>query len=326
MTSSGLKPGSERASSSRSTWDGDDVDLLAAVDDRRAHRVAERAVEETELRDGQAQGDLGEARVEERAQHERLRPRQDVGHSLDPRARDGRDVHRKPPRVEASRGSGRAFPIALPRTPTRRGRRARARFRAASRSASPPPGSDRSSGRRTARRAAELSERVPHALEQVGVLLAQEAGAEVAAVLLVAEDREDDVAARLQLAARCAQERVHDHRDAALHVERAAAPQPAVDELAAERRARPLLAGGGDDVDVPVQEERRRFPDPAHARDEVRPRVVPREDPRLDARLLERRWTCATHAALVPRRVRRVEAAAAPASSSTTSIRSPPAP
>src|SRR5207302_3974521 len=51
------------------------------------------------------------------------------------------------------------------------------------------------------RSAAELAERVAHALEQIGVLVGEEARAEVAAVLLIAEDREDDVAARPDLAA-----------------------------------------------------------------------------------------------------------------------------
>ena len=108
------------------------------------------------------------------------------------------------------------------------------------------------------RRTAELAERVPHAVEEVGVLLDEVLRAEVAAVLLVAQHREDQVAARLQLAARSAQERVDEHRDAALHVERAAAPDDAVDELGAERRVRPLLPCGLDDVDVAVEQERRR--------------------------------------------------------------------
>ncbi len=156
--------------------------------------------------------------------------------------------------------------------------------------------------------AAELADRVLHALEQLGMFVREEAGAEVAAVLLVAEDGENDVATWLDLGARGAQERVDHHRDAALHVERAAAPEPAVHQLASERRMRPLLARGRDDVDVPVQEERRRLARAAHARDEIRPRVVLRDDARLDAGFLEQAPHVCDARALVPGRIRRVEA------------------
>jgi hypothetical protein len=55
---------------------------------------------------------------------------------------------------------------------------------------------------------------------------------------------------------RGAQERGHHHRDAAFHVERAASPDPPVDELAAERLARPILSGRRHDVHVTLQQER----------------------------------------------------------------------
>ena len=91
------------------------------------------------------------------------------------------------------------------------------------------------------REAAELAERVAHPREQLRVLLDEEARAEVAAVLLVGEDDEDEVAGQRDVLPLRAQEGVDEHRDAALHVERAAAPDVAVDEPALERRVRPRL-------------------------------------------------------------------------------------
>ena len=108
------------------------------------------------------------------------------------------------------------------------------------------------------RGAAELAERVPHALEQLRVLLDQEARAEVAAGLLVGEHDEDEVARQRDVLAPRAQEGVDEHRDAALHVERAAAPDVAVLEPRLERRVRPVLSGRRDDVDVALEQQRRR--------------------------------------------------------------------
>jgi len=103
------------------------------------------------------------------------------------------------------------------------------------------------------------------------------------------------------------QERVDEHRDAALHVERAAAPDDAVDELGAERRVRPLLPCGLDDVDVAVEQERRRVTGAGDACDEVRARVVAREDARLDAGVVEQLPHVGDARAFVAGRIRRVE-------------------
>ena len=52
-----------------------------------------------------------------------------------------------------------------------------------------------------------------------------------------------------------AHQRREEHRDAALHVERASPPHLAVDQVAAERRMSPLARVGRNDVDVAVQEQ-----------------------------------------------------------------------
>ena len=55
-----------------------------------------------------------------------------------------------------------------------------------------------------------------------------------------------------------------------LHVECAPAPDDAVDDLGRERRMRPLLARGGHDVDVAVEQQRRAAARAWQPRDEVR--------------------------------------------------------
>ena len=138
------------------------------------------------------------------------------------------------------------------------------------------------------------------------MLLDEEARAEVAARLLVGEDDEDEVARQRDVLAPGAQERVDEHRDAALHVERAAAPDVAVLEPPLERRMRPVLSGGRDDVDVALEQQRRRTASGEPA-DEVGPRRVLRVDRRLAAGLLQLRADELDARGLVPGRVRRVE-------------------
>ena len=156
------------------------------------------------------------------------------------------------------------------------------------------------------RRATELSEGVLRASEGVGMLLRHEPGALVAAVLLVAQDEQDERGRRAGLVRR--EERRDAHRHAALHVERAPAPDVAVRELASERGPAPALAGRRDDVDVAVQQERRPAAGTGMARDEVRPPRRSFEPLRLDPVRAQQRLDVGDTGLLVPGRVRRVEA------------------
>src|SRR4051795_12832781 len=110
------------------------------------------------------------------------------------------------------------------------------------------------------REAAELADRVLHPVEQLRLLLDEELRTEVAAVLLVGQDGQHDVAGELRLLACCPEERGEHHRDAAFHVQRTAAPDGAVDEPPAERRPRPVLPRRGHDVDVALKKKRRALP------------------------------------------------------------------
>ena len=88
------------------------------------------------------------------------------------------------------------------------------------------------------------------------MLLGEEARTLVAAVLLVGEHDEEEVAGQRNLLPLRSQERVHEHRDAAL-MSRAPRPHTYLStSRPLERRMRPALAAG-DDVDVPLEEKRR---------------------------------------------------------------------
>ena len=109
---------------------------------------------------------------------------------------------------------------------------------------------------------------MPDAVEELGMCLDQPPGAEDSPRLLVRQRREHEVARRSTALLGADQGGDH-HRDAALHVEGPAAPQVAIDDVAAERPLPPVLIDGGDDVDVPLQQQRGRLPAALHSRDQV---------------------------------------------------------
>ena len=117
------------------------------------------------------------------------------------------------------------------------------------------------------------------------MLVDEEPRAVLAPALLVARQHEDDVACWRLAVARHSEHGRDEHRHAALHVERAATPDLAVDELAGERRMAPLSGFGGNDVYVAVEEKRRCVPPSWDSRDKVRPAGVTSEESRLDAAL-----------------------------------------
>ena len=146
-----------------------------------------------------------------------------------------------------------------------------------------------------------------HAAEQLGVLLHEVVRAEVAARLLVGEQAQDHVAGRGRRARLRAHERCEQHRDPALHVERAASPYVPVLDVAPERRELPLSARG-DDVDVALEQQRRAVTTAREPRDQVRPLGDLRDDSDLDAELFEQSGDPRDALALVSGRVRGVEA------------------
>jgi len=98
-----------------------------------------------------------------------------------------------------------------------------------------------------------------------------------------------------------------EHRHAALHVERAAPPHVAVDKIAGERRARPLLSGRRNDIDVTLQEQRR-LRAAGQSRHEVGALRCFRIDGAVDSDVREQRADEVDARRFVARRVRRVEA------------------
>ena len=103
--------------------------------------------------------------------------------------------------------------------------------------------------------AADLADRLRRAREPLGLVLDDERGALDSAVLLVGEEREDEVALGLLARAQDVGDRGQDHGVHVLHVDRTAAPQHPVADLAREGIDAPVLGDGGDDVEVTVQNE-----------------------------------------------------------------------
>ena len=256
----------------------------------------------------QPQRAVGEARLQQGADHGGLRPRERVGHGAEHLTHNRRHVHGQPTSVEVAQQlrepRGRAAAVDQRSVPTR------------SADGRPQPADlllgdlDRieTPAARGEREAAELAEREADPVEQLRVFLDEEPRTEVTAVLLVGEDAEDEIAGWADAFLSCAQEGRHEHCHASLHVERAAAPDLAFDESPLERGLRPLLPGGRDHVDVSLEEERRRTPLALESRDQVRPRGIPRVGLRLDAGALELLAEEADAGGLVPRRIGRVEA------------------
>jgi len=132
-------------------------------------------------------------------------------------------------------------------------------------------------------------------------------GAQVAPSLLVADQREDHVACQRQLRRGRPQRCGDEHRHAALHIERAPAPDGAVGELAGEGRMRPALAGRGHNVDMAFQQQRRRVAAARKPRHETRPPRIRRDERDLQAGVPQKTGKPLQARALGPGRIRRVE-------------------
>ena len=105
---------------------------------------------------------------------------------------------------------------------------------------------------------------------RVALVLEQVLGAPRAEVLLVGDREVDERAARREARAGEVAERDRHRRGEVEHVDRAAAPDLAVDDLAAERIAPPAVGVHRHDVGVAHQQQRRRGRIAAlDARDEV---------------------------------------------------------
>ena len=103
--------------------------------------------------------------------------------------------------------------------------------------------------------AATLADRVPDAAEQLRVVVGQPGRALDATRLLVGEHDQQHIARQPNPLALGAEEGFDHHRHPVLHVEGAPAPDPAVDKLAAEGRARPFLVDRRNNVDVALEDQ-----------------------------------------------------------------------
>src|SRR5206468_6473157 len=105
--------------------------------------------------------------------------------------------------------------------------------------------------------AADLADRLSAALEQIRVVVDEPVGAVEAAGLLVGDEGEYDVTARLLALADPVGDDGQRHRVHVLHVDSAAAPEAVVADLTGERIHLPVRGVGRYDVQVPVDQQRR---------------------------------------------------------------------
>jgi hypothetical protein len=103
--------------------------------------------------------------------------------------------------------------------------------------------------------ATHLADRLGAALEQVRTVLDEPVGALASAGLLVGREHERDGALRHDAGPLTGTHHRQQHGVEVLHVDRAAAPQVAVLDLAGERVDRPVGGLRRDDVEVAVHEE-----------------------------------------------------------------------
>jgi hypothetical protein len=136
----------------------------------------------------------------------------------------------------------------------------------------------------------------------------QPLGSVAAHVLLVGEGAEDDVPGRLEPFCSRAKQRREHHRDAALHVQGAPAPDVTVALDAFEGWLAPLLPGRRDDVHVSVEKKRWSRAPAAEASDQVGPVGIAREDRRVEPSFMQETVDERDALPLVAGRIRRVEA------------------
>ena len=155
--------------------------------------------------------------------------------------------------------------------------------------------------------AADFADGVAHACEEFGVFVDEVTGAVATADLLVRQDEQQHVAGGRETLRVGAQAGGDHHGDAALHVQCAAAPDATVGDGAAEGRMRPVLADGGDDVDVAVEQERRRLTCAGQTRQQVEAGVVPGQYLKVDVLLRQQAGDVVHAVGLVAGRVGGIE-------------------
>ncbi len=103
--------------------------------------------------------------------------------------------------------------------------------------------------------AADLADRLGHAFEEIGVVVHYPAGTPAAAGFLVGQERDDDVARRPPALGQALPQHRQEHRIHVFHVDRAAAPDAVLGDLAGERVHPPVSRVGRNHVQMTVDEQ-----------------------------------------------------------------------
>ena len=161
--------------------------------------------------------------------------------------------------------------------------------------------------RNVERKSAKLADCVSNVGEQVWLRLDEVLRTDDAPGFFIGEHAQQDVAGRDDAVSSGPQQGGDHHREAALHVQRAAAPDIAVDDAGLERGMTPGLVRGGHDVGVTVQEKGRRVASPGKACDQVRPLGRRRVPDGFDPCIVEKGGDVLDTGTLIARRIRRIE-------------------
>lgn len=137
---------------------------------------------------------------------------------------------------------------------------------------------------------ADLADRLGHAVEDLGVMRYDPVRALDATGLLVGEEADDEIARRCRSGAREFADGREDHRVHPLHVDRSAAPDHPVAQLAGEGIDAPVTGVRGDHVEVPVDAQRGAGPvGPGNAGEDIGATGLGLHDDRLQADLAQLR-------------------------------------
>ena len=213
---------------------------------------------------------VGLGRVEESRIALGQRPAQRVAHALELQADRRRDVNRQSGAVEGGqhptqprhRATAHGQRAVSARTAQRQQQLAAALLRDHHRVEAPAA--------HLLRVAATLADRVADAGEEVRVVVGEPGGAVDAPGLLVGQHDQEEIPRRRHTFALGAQEGADHHRHPVLHVEGAAPPDPALDQLGREGWMGPALVDGGDHIGVALQDQARATPS-LQPGDQVRP-------------------------------------------------------
>ena len=154
---------------------------------------------------------------------------------------------------------------------------------------------------------AKFTQGIPDALENARVMLHQVTGTKFITGFLVGESGKDYVTGEGQVFRLGFEDSREIHGNAMFHIQGAATPDETIDNPGFEGRVSPLLVGGGDYINVTIEEKRGGIASTLEAGDEVGAVGVIGDECRFETGVLEELVDVFDAGALIPRGVGGVE-------------------